>query len=212
MLAVFAVGLALVPLTGGRLGNLTRVRVRLMWTVLLALAVQVLIIEVVPDADGRLLASLHMLSYAIGAVFVVANRRLFGMFVIALGAASNALVITANGGVMPADQAALARAGWATSTSGQFENSEPIAHAKLPFLGDIFALPAWVPLANVFSVGDLLIMVGGILVVHWICESRLLPPAIRSRLRPPLVPAPGAPPPAGANEAGPERSHRHRTR
>ncbi len=42
-----------------------------------------------------------------------------------------------------------------------FTNSTLIhAGTALPFLGDVFALPRPIPLANVFSVGDVLIGVG----------------------------------------------------
>jgi lipoprotein signal peptidase len=30
----------------------------------------------------------------------------------------------------------------------------------LPWLGDVFYLPSWVPFSNVFSIGDVLIAVG----------------------------------------------------
>jgi multisubunit Na+/H+ antiporter MnhE subunit len=40
-----------------------------------------------------------------------------------------------------------------------------VAHPVLEPLTDVFALPAWVPLANVFSVGDVLIGAGIALVI-----------------------------------------------
>ena len=72
----------------------------------------------------------------------------------------------------PADADALQRAGW-PSASDQFENSIALAHPKLLFLGDVFAVPSWVPFANVFSIGDVLLVLGGIAVVHRLCGSRL---------------------------------------
>ncbi len=43
-----------------------------------------------------------------------------------------------------------------------FSNSAIATGATtLGFLGDIFALPRWLPLANIFSIGDVLIGVGG---------------------------------------------------
>ena len=55
-----------------------------------------------------------------------------------------------------------------------------VADANLAFLGDVFALPAWMPAANVFSVGDLLLALGAAIFVHAACGSRLAP---RARLR-----------------------------
>jgi hypothetical protein len=39
-------------------------------------------------------------------------------------------------------------------------NSALVAHPALEPLTDIFATPAWLPLANIFSVGDVLIAIG----------------------------------------------------
>jgi hypothetical protein len=41
-----------------------------------------------------------------------------------------------------------------------YSNSVEMANPALAPLTDIFALPAWVPATNVFSVGDVLIMLG----------------------------------------------------
>ena len=45
----------------------------------------------------------------------------------------------------------------------------------LAFLGDNFVLPRPVPLANVFSIGDVLIGVGGALFVFQAMHGRVLP-------------------------------------
>jgi hypothetical protein len=79
------------------------------------------------------------------------------MAVIAAGAVCNLAAILANGGFMPADPGALAIAG--VDTSGP-TNSIVVADPALRFLTDIFAIPAAIPLANVFSFGDVLIGIG----------------------------------------------------
>ncbi len=56
-----------------------------------------------------------------------------------------------------------------------FRNSAAVAHPRLAFLGDVFAVPASWPLSNVFSVGDLLIAVGLAWGLLRICGSRLVP-------------------------------------
>ncbi|TMQ15063.1 MAG: hypothetical protein E6J91_13975 [Deltaproteobacteria bacterium] len=88
---------------------------------------------------------------------MVANLRLTGVFLVVAGAASNLAAIVANGGVMPASPEALATVGAAI---GAHTNSAVVAHPSVEPLTDIFATPSWVPFANVFSVGDLLIGVG----------------------------------------------------
>ena len=48
------------------------------------------------------------------------------------------------------------------------------AHTQLAFLGDVFVLPSFVPLANAFSVGDVLASLG---VALWIVELMRSAPA-----------------------------------
>ena len=43
-------------------------------------------------------------------------------------------------------------------------NSELMAHPALPWLVDRWAAPRWIPLANIFSVGDVAIAVGGLVL------------------------------------------------
>jgi hypothetical protein len=171
--AVLLLGLALVPLAGGRLGALASLRVRWIGLVAAAFAVQVLIVNVLPSAGGEALHRVvHIATYlAIGAV-VVRNLRMPGLAVIALGGALNAIAIFANGGVMPADPGALRIAGM-TADPAAFTNSAALADARLAFLGDVFAFPAWMPAANVFSVGDVLLVLGAWVLAHRVCGSRL---------------------------------------
>ena len=58
--------------------------------------------------------------------------------------------------------------------AGDFNNSGILAHPQLAWLGDVLAVPAGVPLANVFSIGDVLILVGLAYGVHHLCGSRLV--------------------------------------
>ncbi len=99
-----------------------------------------------------------MASSAAILLVVVANVRVPGVAVIGAGLACNLVAIVANGGAMPASASALASLGW-TEASG-YSNSVVVADPALAPLTDIFALPAWLPFANVFSVGDVLIAVG----------------------------------------------------
>jgi hypothetical protein len=173
MLAVVLLGIGCVPLAGGDLGALRHVRFRLAWTIPAALAVQIFITTIAPDGSRVAHVAAHLGSYVLAGAFLAANRHLPFIWAIALGAALNLLAITANGGVMPADADALHRAGW-PSVSDQFENSSALPDPKLLFLGDVFAVPRWLPLANVFSVGDVILVLAGIAAVHRLCGSRLV--------------------------------------
>ena len=77
------------------------------------------------------------------------------MPIVALGSISNLAAIIANGGFMPADAGALAIAGF--TDAGSHTNSVVLEHPALQPLTDIFAVPAGIPLANVYSIGDVLI-------------------------------------------------------
>ena len=82
------------------------------------------------------------------------------------------VAIVANDGVMPASRGALETAGL-DIRSGEFANSDFVDDANLGFLGDVFAIPAGWPGANVFSVGDVLMVLGALLVLHAATGSRL---------------------------------------
>jgi hypothetical protein len=189
-LAVFvALSLITVPLVGGRIERLAHVRLRWKPVIFGALAVQVLIVTLLPNGDPGLHRTLHLVSYALAAAFLVANRRTAGMATIALGALCNVGAIVANNGVMPASAAALRAAGQMPTTGG-FLNSGLVAHPRLLFLGDVFAIPKWVPLNNVFSVGDVLIAVGAGVAIHTISGSKLASWRRRASIEPADQPTP----------------------
>ena len=165
--------LATVPLTGGRLVTLKDVELRAAWLPAAALAVQVLIITVIPGVLDGIHAPVHLATYALLAVFLWCNRRLPGLWLVAVGAAANLAAIVANGGVMPASAGALAAAGMPATLAGEYANSALVQGAHLAWLGDVFAIPESWPLTNVFSIGDVLIAAGFALSVHVLCGSRL---------------------------------------
>ena len=174
MLLVAAFGLVLltVPLGRGRLGALATLDLAAVWLLPAALGMQVLIISVFPGREGWMLPAAHVLSYGLVLIFLMANRAQAGFRLLGLGVAMNAVAITVNGGVMPAGGTALDLAGRPGAT-GEFMNSALVGEPKLAFLGDIFAWPAPLPLHNVFSPGDVCILVGAAILLHQVCGSRL---------------------------------------
>ena len=173
LVAVVVLSALAVPLAGGRLGALVELRLRHIWAIYAALGLAVLGVGVPGLPDG-LRSLLLVAAYPVGAVFLLANRRVPGMALVGLGAALNLLAIAANGGVMPASAEALAAAGLPVGAPG-FESSAALADPRLAFLGDVFAVPAAWPLSNVFSVGDVCIGAGLAWGVHRVCGSRLVP-------------------------------------
>lgn len=180
LLWALPIGIILGYLRGGRLENLSRLELRGPWLIFAALAVQLLIFPLGPG--GPLLpvgttatAVLHLGSYGLLGAFVWRNRREGGIVLMGVGMLLNVIVISANGGYMPTSPELLAAAGRGEAArqlreAGVYANNicadcEGTA-ARLPFLGDVLYVPAWVPLANVFSLGDVLLMLGLILFLQ----------------------------------------------
>lgn len=159
LLLVIVIAVAMVPLVGGDLRALAGLRFRLPWLLAAALVLQILVITVFPGPSTALRLTVYLSSYVLAVLFLLLNRGIRGLLLVGAGAALNLLAIGANAGVMPATRGALATAG--VNPSGEtFANSAVVANARLWFLGDVFAVPASWPLANVFSVGDVLIALG----------------------------------------------------
>jgi len=172
LFVAFALAAVSVPLAGGRLSALSRLPLRSTWLVLVALLVQVVVISVIADVvEAGLLAVVHVASYLLAVAFLVVNRRMPGLLLTGCGGLLNLAAIMANGGVMPASPSALALAGRADAQ--HFVNSGAVPDARLAWLGDVFAIPSFMPLANVFSVGDVLLIVGATVMLHRACGSRL---------------------------------------
>ncbi|MGZ4165171.1 MAG: DUF5317 domain-containing protein [Solirubrobacteraceae bacterium] len=167
ILIVFALVCMLsVPLTGGRLSRLASIRVRGTWVPVVALAGQVLITTVLPQGSPALHKAVHLATYVLIGVFLWCNRRLPGVVVIGLGASLNALVITVNGGQMAASRTAERLAGLHMGPG--FENSAPLAHPHLLWLGDVIPWPG--PFPNVLSIGDCFIYAGTLILLHRVCR------------------------------------------
>jgi hypothetical protein len=152
-------GLVLGLLTGGspaRLGML-----RLSWAplIVLGMAVQLaLFSSPLGNAIGDAAPIVYVLSNVTVLVAVAANLAVPGLAVVLAGGASNLLAIVANGGYMPVSPGALEAMGRLPKEG--YSNSAPRDVVALGPLTDVFTMPTWVPMANVFSVGDVLIGAG----------------------------------------------------
>lgn len=169
-----AVCIVTVPLAGGRLLEFAGLRFRHPELLFAAFGVQFAIFKLWPHQPEWFDPLLYGGSYALGLGFLLLNRKVPGLWLVAVGAACNAAAIAANSGVMPGSLDAFKAAGLVPAPD-QFVNSRAIEGARLLFLGDVFAVPEWLPFHNVFSLGDLLIVVGAFVGLHRISGSRLLP-------------------------------------
>lgn len=169
----FLIGVLVALPFGGRLKTLGQMRLRWLGLAYVALVFQ---IAAFPGSslpwhtpDGAAVA-LWIASDLLLVAVVVRNVRLRGVALIALGLGSNLLAVLANGGHMPALPRALAGAGLHYTRS---MNSERMAHPALPWLVDRWAAPHWIPLANIFSVGDVAIAVGGFVLALAVTGARV---------------------------------------
>jgi hypothetical protein len=159
MLWAIPVGIVLGWLVRGSLDGLLRLEFRWAAVAVGGLFVQVVLFTPIGSSvAGDLVPPIYVASTLAVLVAVVRNVRLPGMAIVAVGSLCNLVAIAANGGLMPADPGALALAGFAGP--GDHTNSVVLDAPAFEPLTDIYALPAWVPMANVFSVGDVLIGIG----------------------------------------------------
>jgi Family of unknown function (DUF5317) len=173
------IGLAAVPLLGGRWSLLGRVQLRVPVIFYVAIALQLIAFPVkhmpwrTPD---RIAVVLWLVSYGLFAVGLLRNARVPGVPLVAVGLVSNVSAIVANGGHMPALPSALRGAGLIFTKS---RNSEQMPAPHLAWLVDRWAAPDWIPWANVFSVGDVLIAAGGLVFVLVATECFRRRPGVR---------------------------------
>ena len=166
MFILYAIPIGIVAgyLLGGRLDRLGDLHFHWAWLAIAGLFLQVVLFSpAVAERVGDLGPAVYVLSTLAVLVAVVRNWRIPGLAIVAVGAAGNLLAIAANGGVMPASPDAVAALG--REAAAGFSNSVVMVDPALRPLTDIFALPSWVPGANVFSLGDVLIGVGVAVVI-----------------------------------------------
>jgi Family of unknown function (DUF5317) len=164
-LFIIPIGLAIGYAAGGKLSNLEKLSLRWLGLLLPALIIQLLIFpSFTPTAlFPYATAPLHILSYCMLALWIVGNRRLIPILVLAAGALCNMLALLSNGGFMPASVGALQKAGLpilaeTLINNGVYSNLILMSpDTRLNLLGDLLYIPKWIPFSSAFSIGDLLI-------------------------------------------------------
>jgi Family of unknown function (DUF5317) len=144
---------------GGRVAALGSIQFRWAPLIVTGLIIQlVLFTDAVAARVGEIGPALYVGSTLLVGLAVLRNVTLPGVPLVVLGAAANMSAILANGGFMPATPSALAALGKSAPTI--YSNSAVLPDPALAPLIDRFALPTWLPFANIFSVGDVLLGVG----------------------------------------------------
>jgi Family of unknown function (DUF5317) len=166
MFILYAVlaGLLVGLLTGGSLGRLGDLR--LAWAPLIAvgMGVQVLLFSTpVGDDLGPAAPIVYIASNLAVLAAVWRNLSIPGLPLVFVGGAANLIAICANGGYMPVSPDALAALGRRAQEG--YSNARQFDGVVLWPLTDLFPMPAWLPMANIFSVGDALIGVGAAMAI-----------------------------------------------
>jgi len=169
--AIAAIIIALIA--GGRFSRLARLDLRWAWVFVAAFGVRFAIIFGGARAWPPMIVAaptLHVLSYVFLLAALAANWRLRPLWIAAIGVVMNFAVIAANHGAMPAD-AALARAAGQgpildLARAGRYPTHTTMdAHTRLPWFADRFLLPHPYPRPSVFSLGDIFITLGVVLLI-----------------------------------------------
>jgi hypothetical protein len=153
-------------LAGGSLLRAGSVRLRGLWLAPLALGMQVFLVRATGQEVPFWAGPLHVASYVLLLMVVLRNRRLWGMPLLGLGLALNALVIAANGGLMPLspERFELRHAGSTVAIGERVPGSKdvllPREETRLWWLSDTIALPTGGPRPMVASPGDLILAAG----------------------------------------------------
>jgi hypothetical protein len=158
------IGLVLGLLLHGRPAGLAAIKLRWQWVMVGGLVVQVaLFSDQVTSWVGAAGPPIYVVSTALVVIAVLRNLDVVGMPIVAYGALCNLVAIIANGGFMPASPSALASLGKFVPTA--YSNSSVVAAPEFAAFTDQFALPHWLPFANVFSFGDVVIGIGVAFVI-----------------------------------------------
>lgn len=157
--------------------QIARIELRWAWLALLALGLQWPLLRAPggPTKDLLVQQVLFLLSHLLLLAFVWRNRRLPGFLVVGLGVTCNLLVILANGGFMPITPETLTRinpgstpAGWSIGMHYGYSKDVILMQegTRLWLLSDVLVLPPPFPWPTAFSLGDLLIALGIVLLLQ----------------------------------------------
>ena len=157
LLAGFVLGLA----SGGTWRNLGKLDLKL-WPVLVAGATA----RAIAPFLGVFALGASIAGLGLVALVALLNRTLPGAWLMAGGSLLNTLVTVANAG-MPVDPGALAASGKAPPADGLHVILGP--DTRLPFMADVLLLPI---VNNIYSIGDVLLAIGGFWMVFRLTRSR----------------------------------------
>ena len=168
---------SLIRYRGCALGRIAAISLRCAWLVLLALALQLPLLRAPAGLRQHIAVQqvLFLASHLLLLAFVVLNWRSTAVKIVGLGVLCNLIVILANGGLMPIAPETLVQINPGSSLA-QFPVGTHYGYSKdvilsrqgtaLWPLSDILVLPPPFPWPAAFSLGDLIIAIGIIVLLQ----------------------------------------------
>lgn len=165
-LAVVALAVVVSLARGGRLDRIADAHLRSVWLLFAGLVLQLLVDAaagrgIIADA-GLVGSGLLVVSQALIVAWLVRNRRLPGIWLVAAGLTLNVVVMTANG-AMPVHPAAMDALGLGPLEVPLGKHTLLTDATWFPWLADVIPLP---PLRTIISVGDVVVAIGLIPMTH----------------------------------------------
>lgn len=165
-LAVVVTAVAVSYVRGGRFDRIADAHLRSVWLLFAGLGLQ-LIVDATAGrgliADAGLVGSgLLLASQALIVTWLVRNRRLPGIWLVAAGLTLNVVVMTANG-AMPVHPAAMDALGLGPLEVPLGKHTLLTDATWFPWLADVIPLP---PLRTIISVGDVVLAIGLVPMTH----------------------------------------------
>jgi hypothetical protein len=158
----------------GNLRGLSDLKLKAGWIFPILLVVQLIVYYFQNDyeAVGQASASIYMVVYILGLVFLFINRNHPGFIVIFIGVFLNFLVMAINGGRMPvsAEAAAILDPNFIQALKDGLYAKHAIldSSTKLGMLGDIIPLTDPYPRTQVISIGDVVMNIGIFLFIQYL--------------------------------------------
>jgi hypothetical protein len=180
--AILGLLVSLIRFRGRALGRIAAIPLRVAWLAILAVVLQLPLLRAPagPPQELGLQQVLFLGSHLLLLTFVWYNRRLAGVLIVGAGLICNLLVIGLNGGFMPITPETLTVINPETSVDTWPEDmhygySKDVILARertrLWALSDVLAIPPPFPRPTAFSVGDLVIAAGIVVLMQGVSEE-----------------------------------------